>query len=219
MTAPEWRLLWRTRGLALDRCTTDALAVPPLEPDVLRQRIPLTVQVPDQTSRTKLTEADRDVVYDVAQFVSGFMAECLPAQLVATDARPLLPNVASKLAVQAVGDEKEFIGSFDAIIRIRAAIEEANAWRRWNMCDGAVDIKMTGAAEPFGLNSPSMRRWLATGRLVMKAARKIKDNPVGQCSFVAWLIRRPRGPTFSSRGGKVHGGAYAFLAFDASSTS
>jgi hypothetical protein len=157
-------------------------------------------------------------VYNAADFVAGFVAECLPVQVVMTDAKPHLPKVASQLAVQDIGGEQEFIGSFDAMLRVRARIG-ASVWRRWDMCDGVLDVKMTGAAEPFGLNSPSMRRWLATGRLVMRAARKVKDSPVGKCAFVAWLIRRPRGPSFRSKGGREHAGSYAFLAFDAETLS
>ena len=52
------------------------------------------------------------------------------------------------------------------------------------------------------------------GRLVLKVARKIRNNPVGACSFVAYLIRRPAGPLFKSRGGRVHVGAYGFAAYD-----
>ena len=201
MTPPQWRLMWRARGLALDRVLPDAFAVPMLAPDALRQRVPSMVQVPGHEGLTRLTAAGKEVVYDVAEFATGYVAQCLPAQVAENDAK--LPGLASKLAVQSVGDEQEFVGSFDAVIRVRSAIERG-PWHRWDTSYGAVDVKMTGASEPFGLNSPTMRRWLSTGRLVLKAARKEKGLLVGQCRFVAWLIRRPRGPTFSSKGGRIH---------------
>ena len=71
---------------------------------------------------------DKEVVYDVGEFVTGYIAQCIPAQVVESDAK--LPEIASKLAVQSVDDEKEYVGSFDAVVRIRAAIERGP----WRLC-------------------------------------------------------------------------------------
>lgn len=164
-----------------------------------------------EKARTTLSSEDKDVVMDVASFVTGYVAEVLPAQVIETD-KKTWPHVASKLAVQKVGSENEFVGSFDLVVKIRSGIG-VGTWRRWNNKEGAIDIKVTGASEAFGLNSPTMRRWLATGRLVMKAARKSPGCRLKDCSFVAYLVRRPRGPIFTGRG-RVHLGAYAFVAYD-----
>ena len=50
--------MWRARGLALDRCLPDVLAVPTLSPDLMRQRIPSRVQVPGQKDSIKLTDEE-----------------------------------------------------------------------------------------------------------------------------------------------------------------
>ena len=112
--------MWRARGLALDRCLPDVLAVPILSPDLMRQRIPSRVQVPGQKDSTKLTDEDKQVVYDAAEFVTGYLAQCLPSQVVESDAK--LPGLASKLAVQSVGGEEEYVGSFDALARCSISI-------------------------------------------------------------------------------------------------
>ena len=46
----------------------------------------------------------------------------------------------------------------------------------------------------------------------MKAARKTKGSLLRDASFVAYLVRRPRGPCFKSR--DIHSGAHAFIAYD-----
>lgn len=205
--------MWRTRGLAVDRLLSDGFTVPALSDEALQGRVAASVQVPGMSGRAKLTEEDKQCVLDVVSFATGFVAEVLPAQVLLTDAKPVLPHAASKLAVASVGGEKEFVGSFDIIVRIRSGLCKG-LWRSWNGKDGAIDIKVTGASEPFGLNSTSMQRWLTHGRLVLQAARKDKHSPVGACSFAAYLIRRPEGPLFNSRGGKYHGGDYGFAAYD-----
>ena len=70
ITPPAWRCVCRGRGLALDRLLPDALKVPALVPDALRQRVPYTVQIPGETKRYKLDAAD-NVVLDAADFVVG----------------------------------------------------------------------------------------------------------------------------------------------------
>ena len=140
----------------------------------------------------------------------------LPAQVLLTNAKPHMPPLASKLAVASVEGENVFIGSFDLVVRIRSGLSKG-PWRSWNGRDGAIDLKVTGASAPFGLNSSSMRRYLMHGRLVLMAARKIKGSPIGACSFAAYLIRRPAGPLLSSRGGKCHAGDYGFAAYDVQS--
>lgn len=212
-TFEEWRLMWRTRGLAVDRLLPDAFTAPALSDEALQSRVAATVQVPGRPGRTKLTQEDKTCVMDVASFATGFVAELLPAQVLLTDAKSVLPHAASKLAVASVGGETEFLGSFDLVVRIRSGLSKG-PWRSWDGKDGVIDLKVTGASEPFGLNSTSMRRWLMHGRLVLQAARKDKHSPVGACSFAAYLIRRPEGALFKSRGGKYHGGAYGFAAYD-----
>ena len=205
--------MWRARGLLVDRMVPDAFAVPMLAEDVLRSRMPRTLQLPGVTTRTTVTEHDQNVALDVLKFVTGFVAEMLPAQIVLTDSKPSLPNAASALAVATVDGEQEFLGSFDFVVRMRSGLTRGT-WSRWDGKHGAIDIKITGASEAYGLNSPSMRRFLIHGRLVLQAARKIKNNPIGACSFAGYLIRRPPGPVFKSRGGRVHAGSYGFAAYD-----
>jgi hypothetical protein len=146
----------------------------------LRQRVPSTVQVPGQSERHKLDAADENVVQDGGDFVVGFLAECMLAQVLETDRASFMPGVASKLAVQAVDGEQEYVGSFDALVRIHASLG-ATKWRSWHKRKGALDAKLTGSSEPFGLNSPTVRRWLATGRIVLKAARKAKKTAERLC--------------------------------------
>ena len=112
-TPLEWRRMWRARGLLVDRMVPDAFAVPMLAEDVLRSRMPRTLQLPGVTTRTTVTEHDQNVALDVLKFVTGFVAEMLPAQIVLTDSKPSLPNAASALAVATVDGEQEFLGSFD----------------------------------------------------------------------------------------------------------
>ena len=108
LTPPERRSLWRTRGLApwplFACCLCDA-------EDALRARVPTTVACLGEKRTTKLSPEDRDVVLAAADFVTGFVAEEPPVEVVMTDARPVLPGVASALAVQDVNGEKEFLGS------------------------------------------------------------------------------------------------------------
>ena len=215
-TPHEWFLMWRTRGLAVDRLLADAFAVPAFSEEALRERVPRAVQVPTIKGRTVLTEKDKECVRDVASFATGFVAKMLPTQVLLTDAKPHLPPLASKLAVASVEGENVFIGSFDLVVRIRSGLSKG-PWRRWNGKDGAIDLKVTGASAHFGLNSSSMRRYLMHGRLVLMAARKIKGSPIGACSFAAYLIRRPAGPLLSSRGGKCHAGDYGLAAYDVQS--
>ena len=111
LTPPEWRSLWRTRGLALDPLLSAAFATPKLSEDALRARVPTTVACLGEKRTTKLSPEDRDVVLAAADFVTGFVAEEPPVEVVMTDARPVLPGVASALAVQDVNGEKEFLGS------------------------------------------------------------------------------------------------------------
>ena len=104
--------------------------------------------------------------------------------------------------------------SFDALLRTKPT-QGTSKRRHWHKRSGALDVKLTGSSEPFGLDSPTVRRWLATGRLVLRDARKDKNSPLRDCAFAAYLARRPKGPTYTSKGGRVHAGAYGFIAFDA----
>ena len=215
MTPPEWRQLWRKRGLALDKILPYALAVPKPSDDVLRQRLPASLSVPGESRRLSLDDTDRTIALEAADFVSGFIAEELPAELLSTDLK--LPSIASALAVQDVGDEGEWLGSFDFMLRIRAS-RCSSPWHKYHRHMGVVDFKLSGTSENIGLNSRFMRRHLTKGRLVLRAARKQKGSFVGPASFVAYLLRRPRGPVYSGRG-RVHPGAWSFLAYNADALS
>ena len=101
MTPPEWRQLWRKRGLAVDKLLPYALAVPKPSDEALLKRLPATVCVPGETERLSLDDNDRAIALEGADFVSGFIAEELPAEVLGTDLK--LPSIASALAVQNVG--------------------------------------------------------------------------------------------------------------------
>lgn len=208
-TPLEWRRLWRKRGLAVDKILPYALAVPKPSDDMLLKRLPATVCVPGESDRLSLDESDRTIALGGADFVSGFIAEELPAEVLSTDLK--LPGVASALAVQDVGDEREWLGSFDVLLRIRAS-RRASPWHKYHRETGVVDFKLSGTSENFGLNSARMKRHLSKGRLVLKAARKQRDSSLRSVSFAAYLIWRPPGPVYSGRG-RVHPGAWAFVAY------
>ena len=201
------------RGLAVDKILPYALAVPKPTDDVLRNRLPATVCIPGESSRLSLDESDRTIALDGADFVSGFIAEEIPAEVMTTDLK--LPSVASALAVQDVGGEREWLGSFDVLLRIRAS-RRASPWHKYHREAGVVDFKLSGTSDNFGLNSARMRRHLAKGRLVLKAARKQRDSYLRSVAFAAYLIWRPPGPVYSGRG-RVHPGAWALVAYSVDS--
>ena len=211
LTPPEWRRLLRNGGLAVDEILPYALAVPKPSDDVLRTRLPATVCVPGESSRLPLDESDRAVALGAADFVSGFIAEEVPAEVMATELK--LPNVASALAVQDVDGEREWLGSFDVLLRIRAS-RRASPWHKFRREIGVVDFKLSGTSYNFGLRSARMRRHLTKGRLMLKAARTQRDCCLRSVAFATYLIWRPPGPVYSGRG-RVHPGAWAFVAYSA----
>ena len=212
-TPPEWRRLWRKRGLAVDKILPYGLAVPKPSDDELRERIPSSVCVPGDSKRMPIDASDSAIAMDAVDFVTGFIAEELPAEVLLADVKPKLPSVASALAVQNVEDEREWLGSFDTLLRIRAS-RTSSPWHKYHRRTGVVDFKLSGTSDSFGLNSMRMRRHLSKGRLVLRGARKDKNSCVGSVSFVAYLIRRPKGPVYSGRG-RVHPGDWAFIAYAA----
>ena len=209
--ALAWRRLWRARGLCADRVLPYCYALPVLGPEELLGRAPKSVAVPGG-DRQQLTEADRKLSVGVVEFVTGYVAEHLPAQVVATDLKPLLPNAASALAVMDVSGEKEYMGSFDLLLRLRAT--RPGTWRPYDNQLMALDMEMTGATSAVGVNSAYMRRIVEHGRAVMQAARKQRGCRVADCSIIAYLIRRPPGPTFQ---GRAHAGSWSFVAFEVDS--
>ena len=211
LTFPGWRHLWRKRGLVLDSLLPCAFAVPMATEESMRKRVSTTVLVPRDKTRTSVRNEDAELVLREANWVVGFVVESLPAQIVTADVKPMLPGVASALAVQSIHGETEFLGSFDLLIKLHAT---KNAeWKKYHGQEGVVDVKLSGSSQPFGLSSTTMRRHLLKGREVLKAAKKDRCR-VGRCAFVAYLLRRPPGPVFTGRE-KFHKGGWAFVAYDA----
>lgn len=203
-----WRRRWRARGVGLDRTLPVCFgpAVPPVAS--LASRVPRMVVVPD-AGKVKLDDADVSAVVESADFMMAFIAEFLPVQIVANDAKPLLPGAASTLAVKTVSGEGEgtYLGSFDLVARIFAT--RAGPWLAHSREEMVIDCKMTGASCCLGVNGPTMRTYIAHAQMVMKEARKAGGR-VAECSVVAFLLHRPRGLT---RDGRPHGGSYGFVAF------
>ena len=83
-------------------------------------------------------------------------------------------------------------------------------WKPYHGGEIALDVKVIGADCILGLNGLTMKTYLSHARAVIQAARK-EHARVGCCCAVAFLLRRPPGPTFD---GKHHAGAYGFVAVD-----
>ncbi len=202
-----WRRRWRALGLALDKLLPWCFGVPSPPLADFSQRVLSAVTVPG-TGKYTLTVEDKKLVVEGAQFVVRHVAEHLPFQLVATDLKPLLPGSASNLAVRAVGGEREYLGSFDLLFRVHA---RSGVWHAFDGAEVAFDVKLTGASQPIGVNSPTILGVIQHGRAVLEAARKQSGCRVGACRVVAYLFRRPPGTTLQ---GRSHSGAWALLAFD-----
>jgi hypothetical protein len=205
-----WRRRWRARGVGLDRilpvCFSHAA---PLIAS-LASRVQRTVVVPD-AGKVKLDDVDVSAVVESADFMMAFIAEFLPVQIIANDAKPSLPGVASTLAVKTVDGEGEgtYLGSFDLVSRIFAT--RAGPWLAHSREHMAIDCKMTGASCCLGVNGRTMRTYIAHAKMVMQAARK-EGGQVADCSVVAFLLHRPSGLT---REGRPHKGSFGFVAFKA----
>ena len=127
--------------------------------------------------------------------------------MVDTDVK--LPQCASRLAVRAVGGgDKEFLGSFDVLLRIRAA--RPGLWRKYDGGELALDCKLTGVSTTLGLNGMTLRTYTQNARAVVSAARN-QGLRVGRCGLVAFLLRRPPGHT---QQGLAHRGGFGFVAFE-----
>ena len=203
----QWRRLWRSLGLAFDRCLPIVFAVPAPELNELGPHVQRRVLVPGN-GEIDISENNVALVVDADVFVAGYVAEHLPAQVVATDLKPHLPKIASALAVRSHGDEREYLGSFDLLVRMYSA--HSDTWKKYHRKEMALDVKLTGTSGALGLNGPTMRSYLAHARAVMLAARTEKCR-VGRCPVLAFLLRRPPGPAYD---GKSHSGAFGFVAVD-----
>ena len=204
-TSLEWRRLWRARGLSLDRLLPVVYALPAPTIVDLSRRVQLNVVVPGD-GRRQLVKADSVLILDAAMFVAGFVAEILPAQVTATDLKPSLPHAASALAVLAPGSTAEYVGSFDMLLKIFAS--RAQPWKQYHGCEMALDVKLCGATSVLGLNGATMRAYFGHARTVLAASRG-QDNRLGKCQLVAFLLRRPAGPTAE---GAAHTGSFGFVA-------
>ena len=205
-----WRTLWRVRGLALDRLLPCAFKVPLPSIDALRQRVVPEVAIPSE-GKQKLSQDDKDLVFECSEWVTGFVAEVLPVQVVSADLK--LPGGASTLAVRAGGaTQSEYIGSFDMVLRVRGSSPDLSGiWRRYDKTEAALDVKLTGASKAIGVDSDYVLRMLRHGHAVLKAADKDTSSPLCACAIVMYLLRRPPGPTFN---GANHAGAFSLLVFD-----
>ena len=143
MDAAAWRRLWRRRGVALDRLLCIAFSIPAPEPESLSSRVPRRVVLPGGV-RDTLQDEDVNVVVAAAIFTMNYLAEFLPVAITCNDAKPLLPGLASRLAVcNAPGGEKEFMGSFDMLARMCAT--RTTLWKPYNGFEMAIDVELTGA--------------------------------------------------------------------------
>ena len=86
--ASAWRRLWRSRGLALDRIFPRCYQLPVPDSLAVREGVPASVSATG-LGRRQFTAEDVEVVLDVANFVTGYVAS-LPAQVVAADSKALL---------------------------------------------------------------------------------------------------------------------------------
>ena len=204
-----WRRRWRALGLAADRLLPVGYRFPAPPVEDLKAKIGGSIIVPGN-GRWTFSEADREIVLDGALFAMSFVAETMPVQVTDTDMKEHLPDMASKLAVRRLGNESEYVGSFDMLLRVFA--NRSPTYRRYHCAEIAFDLKLTGASVNLGLNSPTIRNILSHGQAVFRAARRDPSNLIGRCAALAYLFRRPPSPT---RDGRMHHGAWGFLLLDA----
>ena len=141
---------------------------------------PVPTDLPTESPLTP-THSSRSYSVRSVDFVSALVAEELPAEALGTDLK--LPSIASALAVQDVGLEREWLGSFDVLIRVRAS-HRTSSWHKYHRCTGAIDYKLMGTSKNFGLSFTRMRRHLSKGRLVLKSARQQKRSSVGSAMYL-----------------------------------
>lgn len=208
MTAEQWRRRWRAVGLGVDRLFPVAYGPPAPRLECLHGLVPNSLAVPGE-GRRSFDNAEKELVKDGCVFGMKFIAEFLPGQVVCADAKPLLPEAASRLAVRCVDGGNVYVGSVDLIVRLAAS--RSQTWNAYDDQELALDFKATGAETPLGVNGPTMRGYIENMRRVMLAARREHGNRVGLCAAAGFLVWRPPGPTFS---GAHHRGAYGFVAYD-----
>ena len=202
----EWRRIWRRRGLAVDWTMPKLFCIPAPPLEDLLSLVPKEVVLPGGDKQA-VTEDDAASISDCLRFTGSFIAEFLPAQITSTDFKK--PREASQLAVRRQGSqEQEYLGSFDMLLRIFQT--RSGVWRQYHEKEIALDVKVTGYDAILGLNGPTMRAYIEHGRCVLIAARSAKTR-LGDCSAIAYLVRRP--PGFSAAGAPVRAG-FGFVAFD-----
>ena len=99
MDAATWRRLWRRRGVALDRLLRIAFSIPAPAPVDWAGRVTRSVVLPGG-AREKLLDEDVNGVVAAAIFIVSYLAEFLPIAITCNDAKPLLPGLASRMAVR-----------------------------------------------------------------------------------------------------------------------
>ena len=207
---PEWRLLWRRRGLGLDRSLPFFFKSEALVEEIVA-KIPKAVEVPG-CGRQALDGDDRDIIRRVAIRVLEYFAQHVPMVVTVADARKHTPGSVSNLVSREPGAEGDPVpgGSFDALFRVFSS-RAGNLWTPYHLDECAVDVKITGSSVPLGLNGLTMRTYLAHGARVLSAAVREKTR-LGRCRLVAYLLVRPAG---ESRDGKFRAAADGFVVFDA----
>ena len=206
----SWRLMWRRRGLGVDRCLPFFLQ-PSAELDVLREKIPAKVCVPDG-GYMNLDGADKELIFSTCLRFVEYIAQHLPMVVTICDTRKHVPRSVSTLAVRAPDaprGEKTFVGSFDALLRVFNS-RPGTVWSQYHLQEIAMDMKVTSACQPLGLGGATMLGYFIHGHRVLKAAAKEKSR-IGKCAVVAWLLHRPAG---DDREGKYRSAMDGFVAFD-----
>ena len=74
-----------------------------------------------------------------------------------------------------------------------------------------MDVKLLGVASVLGVKSPTLTDMFRRGKAVLSAARACDGHRLAGCRVVAYLLRRPPGPTFN---GVACSGRWAFVAVD-----
>ena len=202
-----WRRRWRALGLAVDRLLAVCFSTPAPALSELPDLVVRTVVVPGGDGKQRIVDEDVPLVVQSVEFTMGFVAS-MPVVVTHADAKPHLPTKATTLAVKKINSENVYIGSFDLLLRVHCY--RAGPWLPYNGGVVAVDVKITGSSSGLGLSGPSMRMYLEHAQIVIREARK-EEGVVATCRVVAFLIIRPKCPTFA---GKAHKGSFGFVAYD-----